>query len=31
MKEGNNVPPGMPLANLAAMYAAVKRFGVYQH
>ncbi len=31
MKEGNNVPPGMPLENLAAMYAAVKRFGVYQY
>lgn len=31
MKEGNNVPPAMPLANLAAMYAAAKRFGVYQY
>ena len=31
MKEANNLPPGVPLSNLAAMYSAVKTFGVYQY
>ncbi len=29
LKEANNVPPAMPLENLAAMYRAVKDVGVY--
>lgn len=31
MKEANNVPPGMPLKNLAAVYSAVRKFGVYSN
>ncbi len=29
LREGNNLPPGVPLANLEAMYAACKEFGCY--
>jgi hypothetical protein len=28
-REGNNLPPGVPLENLHAMYAAAKEFGQY--
>jgi hypothetical protein len=31
MKEANNMPPGTPLENIAAMYRAVKDFGVYSY
>lgn len=31
MKEANNMPPGTPLENIAAMYRAVKDFGVYHY
>ncbi|MFH1569200.1 MAG: uroporphyrinogen decarboxylase family protein [Gemmatimonadota bacterium] len=29
LREGNNLPPGVPLANLWAMYGAARRFGAY--
>ncbi len=29
LREGNNLPPGTPYENLAAMYAAAFRFGTY--
>ncbi len=31
MKEANNLPPCVPLTNIAAMYAAVKTFGISQY
>jgi uroporphyrinogen-III decarboxylase len=27
LRQANNMPPGVPLANLQAMYDAVKEFG----
>jgi hypothetical protein len=31
LKEANNLPPGVPLANIAAMYTAARQFGIYQY
>jgi uroporphyrinogen-III decarboxylase len=29
IKEANDLAPGVPLANMQAMYAAVKKYGIY--